>query len=250
MSTVWTKEQLAALPVQDGVRQRGVAITRLETFCDAAFAFAVTLLVIGAGGIPKSYPELILALKGVPAFAASFSIIAWFWWSHRTWSRRYGLEDGPTTLISLVFVFVMLIYVYPLRMVFSGFAAWASGGWLPTEFVMTDAKDMLGLFAVYGLGFAAQTAMLLLLHLRVLKVGAILDLDEVERLRTRYGVTQNLVLALTGIASALWAIALPYQVGIYAGFLYMTLPITMPLLAIKYAKRIDEIQNPEEIESH
>ena len=42
----WTDEALAALPVKQGVRLRGLEMTRLETFCDAAFAFAVTLLVI------------------------------------------------------------------------------------------------------------------------------------------------------------------------------------------------------------
>jgi len=46
---------LSRLPVQLGFRLRGEAVTRLETFVDAAFAFAfaVTLLVVqrmaGAG---------------------------------------------------------------------------------------------------------------------------------------------------------------------------------------------------------
>lgn len=242
MSITWSEEQLAALPIQDGVRQRGVAITRLETFCDAAFAFAVTLLVIGGGSIPKSYADLILALKGVPAFAASFTIIAWLWWSHRTWSRRYGLEDSLTTLISLLFVFVMLIYVYPLKMVFSAFAGWVSGGWLPTEFVLASRRDMLGIFAVYGTGFAAQTGILALLHLRVLRVGATLGLNEVERLRTRQGVAQNLVLGATGLTSAAWAVAFPDQVAMFAGFVYATLPLTMPFSAVVYARKIKEVQ--------
>ncbi len=72
----WTEEQLASLPVQGGFRLRGLEMTRLETFCDAAFAFAVTLLVISGEGIPGSYQELIVALKGIPAFAASFAAIA------------------------------------------------------------------------------------------------------------------------------------------------------------------------------
>jgi uncharacterized membrane protein len=242
VSIAWTTERLATLPVKGGVRQRGVGTTRLETFCDAAFAFAVTLLVIGRDGIPASYQELIVALKGIPAFAGSFSLIAGLWWSHRTWSRRYGLEDSQTTLISLAFVFVMLIYVYPLKMVFSAFASWASAGWLPTQFVMTDPRDMLGIFAVYGIGFAIQTGMLALLYLRVLKVEAQLGLDEVEQLRTRQAMVEHLVLGATGAASAAWALVLPPQVGIYAGFLYMTLNLTMPLLATKYNKRARMMQ--------
>lgn len=237
MSVTWTKEKLDCLPLKDSVRQRGVEITRLETFCDAAFAFAVTLLVIGGGGIPESYHELVVAMKGIPAFAGSFSLIAWFWWSHRTWSRRYGLEDGRTTLISLAFVFVMLIYIYPLRMIFSAFASWASAGWLPTQFVIATPKDMVGIFVIYGVGFAAQTGLLALLHMHVLKMGDHLGLDEIERLRTREAIAENLVLGATGVVSVAWALVLPLRVGVFAGLVYMALPIGMPLLATTYNRR-------------
>jgi len=37
---------LDALPRLNGFRLRGIAMTRLETFIDAAFAFAITMLVI------------------------------------------------------------------------------------------------------------------------------------------------------------------------------------------------------------
>ncbi len=55
----------------------------LETFLDAAFAFATTMLVISIGDIPSSYAELIEALKGTPAFAMSFAAIMIFWLGHR-----------------------------------------------------------------------------------------------------------------------------------------------------------------------
>jgi len=237
----WTEAQLATLPVRGGFRERGVDMTRLETFCDAAFAFAVTLLVIAGDGIPRSYEELLRALKGIPAFAMSFAAIASFWWAHRTWSRRFGLEDPVTTLISLVMVGVMLVYVYPLKMVFSAFASWASGGFFPTDFVLPagreGAGDMVGLFAVYGLGFAAQAGMLALLHLRGLRAGAALRLDASERLLTRQAIAVNLLLGGTGLASALFALVMPVRVGVWAGFFYMTLPVTMTVLSIAHARR-------------
>ncbi len=233
----WTPTQLAALPCHDGFRLRGLEMTRLETFCDAAFAFAVTLLVISGSGIPRSYDELTLALKDVPAFAASFVAIARVWWSHRQWSRRFGLEDGVTTFVSLGMVFVMLVYVYPLKMMFGAFAAYASGGYFPSRFVMADATDLTGLFVIYGFGFAAQMAMLALLHVRALKAGADLGLDAGERLRTRQSVASNVLLTLTGLASALFALAMPTRWGVWAGFVYMTLPITMPLLVRHQARQ-------------
>ncbi len=241
MDIAWSKAQLADLPVHGGVRQRGMEMTRLETFCDAAFAFAVTMLVVGGGSIPQSYADLVLMLKGIPAFAGSFVVIAGFWWSHRTWSRRYGLEDGTSTLISLCFVFVMLLYIYPLKMVFSAFAGWATGGWLPTDFVMRDPRDMLGIFIVYGAGFAVQTSLLVLLNLRALKAAEALALNPVERLRTRQEIVQNSVLAASGLVSALWALTLPAQMGVYAGFVYMLLPVAMPLLSARYGRRIRDM---------
>ena len=57
----YSPEQLASMPVRDGFRQRGEDMTRLETFTDAAFAFAVTLLVVGGGdSIPSDFDEMIV----------------------------------------------------------------------------------------------------------------------------------------------------------------------------------------------
>jgi len=47
---------------------RGLDMTRIEVFVDAAFAFAVTMLVISFDAIPTSYAEVMLAIKGIPAF--------------------------------------------------------------------------------------------------------------------------------------------------------------------------------------
>ncbi|MEE4295112.1 MAG: TMEM175 family protein [Wenzhouxiangella sp.] len=55
--------------------RRGREMTRLETFTDAAFAFAVTLLAVSIDEIPNDYESLLLALKGTPAFAASFALL-------------------------------------------------------------------------------------------------------------------------------------------------------------------------------
>ena len=105
----YSKESLNNLPQSNGFRLRGTDMTRLETFTDAAFAFAITMLVVSVGKIPANYEELMLALKGVPAFAASFAGIMFFWNGHRKWSRRFGLEDGMTTIITFCLVFVMLV---------------------------------------------------------------------------------------------------------------------------------------------
>ena len=55
----WNPESLNELPIKGGFRLRGTQMTRMETFCDAAFAFAMTMLVISIDRIPRDYMELV-----------------------------------------------------------------------------------------------------------------------------------------------------------------------------------------------
>ncbi len=238
----WTETQLADLPRKNGFRLRGLEMTRLEVFTDAAFAFATTLLVISLGGIPGSYAELVDALKGTPAFAASFASVVSYWYTHRQWSRYYGLEDMPSTLISMSLIFVMLVFVYPLKMLFAALFYWISGGWLPTNFVLESNSDLTGLFIIYGLGFFAMNACVVLLYLRAKIVSEELQLNAVERMITQSGIVTFGTMALIGLLSFLVAWLTPYKVGVWAGFAYATLPIVMPILGIRMGRRIDRLR--------
>ena len=81
-----------------GPLDRGETTTRVEAFVDGAFAFALTLLAISGDHIPTSIDELIVALKGLPAYAASFALVVKVWSSHVQWSRTFGLDDGTGQL--------------------------------------------------------------------------------------------------------------------------------------------------------
>ncbi|PZQ18633.1 MAG: DUF1211 domain-containing protein [Rhodanobacter denitrificans] len=145
-----------AVPTDPAVRGRSAQPTRLEAFVDAAFAFALTLLVISIDTIPESIGDLTAALKGVPAFALSFAVIAMFWYQHARWSRRYGSDRLAVTLLSLVLVFLVLIYVYPLKIVFSAAMTTLSGGWLPSTTRIDSLADLVLVYRVYGLGWSAM----------------------------------------------------------------------------------------------
>src|SRR5438046_10532765 len=86
--------ELDALPRLGGFRLRGTEMTRLETFIDAAFAFAITMLVIAAQQIPDDIQTLLAAFKNVPAFVGSIGVLGILVRDRRLWRRRYGLEDG------------------------------------------------------------------------------------------------------------------------------------------------------------
>lgn len=230
-------EDLDALPIRDGIRQRGTEMTRLETFTDAAFAFAVTVLVIAGGQVPDSYAALMRSLLEIPAFAASFAVIVMFWHGHLQWSRRYGLEDGRSILLSVLLVFVILVYVVPLKVLFGQMFAWISQGRLGQPFPIRSASEMTDIFVVYGLGYVATSATLALLYHHALRRAEQLRLDAGERFMTRIAIEQWVVGAIPGAISVLMAGLLPPRIGIWAGFAYTVMPILMPVWSITARRR-------------
>jgi uncharacterized membrane protein len=239
---MWQEESLNKLPRNKGFRLRGDSMTRLEVFSDAAFAFAVTTLVVTSGEIPGNYDELILALKKVPSFALSFAQIIVFWITHRSWSRRYGMEDGWTTFLSLIMIFTILVYVFPLRLMFSMFMSLVvTPQWLPSEFEVNTAEEVLGLFIIYGIGFAILSAVLMSLYWRAFKCRQILALNQLELIHTKLGIGIWAIQFFTGLLSALAAWLLPQEFGLYAPYLYFILPVAIPMCAGYYSKQAKQL---------
>jgi uncharacterized membrane protein len=228
----WTEKSLSALPMAGGYRLRGEAMTRIEVFSDAAFAFAVTMLVISLSSIPKNYAELIVAIKGVPAFAASFSVIMVLWVSHRRWSRRFGLDDGISTFLTLALVFIILVYVYPLKLMMNVLFFAISGGRLPSHFAISEASEVAGLVVLYGTGFCLVATIQLGLYLRVASQAEALCLSRLERLLVKEEQRIWIVQAVAGFLSAAIGAIFYHTVGCFAGLIYALIP-----LAILWATR-------------
>lgn len=234
---MFTEKELKKLPVEDGFRMRGMDMTRLETFIDAAFAFATTMLVISIGQIPGNFEELVLALKQIPACASSFFIIMLYWRGHRTWSRRYGLEDKVTIMISVSMIFVLLVYIYPLRLMFSALFSWISNGWFRSVFRITAYRELIGLFIIYGIGLAAMAGLMAVLYWRAKKASTFLALDPIELIRTESEIVSYIIVAGTGLMAALFAWVLPPYFDLAGGFLYATLPVSVSIVNSRYKKK-------------
>src|SRR5438046_10447313 len=143
---------LDSLPRLRGFRLRGMEMTRLETFIDAAFALAISMLVIASNQVPDNIEELLGAFRHVPAFVASVVVLGIFWRGHWTWSRRYGLEDGVSIFISWAMLATILIYIYPLRAVFGSMFFFLSGGRLGHTLGARVEGEARVIFAVYAIG--------------------------------------------------------------------------------------------------
>lgn len=219
-------------------RLRGRAMTRIETFTDAAFAFALTLLVISLEP-PSSLAALQEALLGAPAFLLSATMLMMFWWAHHDWSRRYGLDDAATVILSCLLVFTVLLYVYTLRFMFSLMMAWLSRGGLPLgpAVAVADAGDVNRMFAIYGVGFIAMSGAIMLLYLHAWRERDRLQLNRFERHDTRTAIGAWLILAIAGVLSLMLAILAPPTLAGLPGWVYAPLAIVMPLYSRTMTRR-------------
>lgn len=210
-------------------RQRGTEMTRLETFADAAFAFAVTLLVVGGGdAIPTSFDEMMQAMEQVPAFAASFANIMLFWYAHHRWSRRYGLSDARASVLTMLLIFVVLIYVYPLKAVYSGALHYLTGGYLDSYFALSSYDNLRSLFVIFGAGYAAMSMCIVLLNRHALRHAAALSLSAVEHHDTVSEIQHWLLNVAVPIVSIVLALVLPDDIVVVAGIFYSCFGIFLP----------------------
>ncbi|MDA3915308.1 TMEM175 family protein [Oleiagrimonas sp.] len=186
---------------------------RVDAFIDAAFAFTVTLLVVANSDVPRSMGDMLNALRGVPAFAAAFAQIVYFWRAHLTWRRDYGVADVTAFWLSMLLVFLVLVFVYPLEMLFSSAFHALSGGWLPSGWVLGHDSDIKALFIAYGVVFALLSGSVVMLYLHSMRriAGRVRDGAVVWAGAWSYS-------ALIGLLVALVAWALPAHLSGLAGF--------------------------------
>ena len=232
-----SRRNLEGLPTKGDFRLRGLEMTRVETFTDAAFAFAVTLLVISIDEVPRSYPELVDALKGLPAFGFSFALVMLFWYAHWSWSQRFGLDDGPTILISGTLVFTVLGYVYPLKYLSELFVEFLSGGLFSTNARLDSVEELYAIFAIYGVGFVAMSLMIVALHGHAYRKREELELNELELHETRAQIQAWLLAAGVGALSFVFAVATPPSRLVLPGWVYWLLPVSQPILSWRFAIR-------------
>lgn len=196
--------------------------SRLDNFTDAAFAFAVSLMVIGGAGAPENFDALVRALADLPAFAFGFAVMAMFWLSHVRWRAIRGEGDWLAILLTLLLIFLTLVYVQPLRAM-----ATATGLWFTGHGRMFGGS-LAGLFAVYGTGFVAMSLTMAGLWTEPLRDP---DLSPEGRANARGERGIWLILALTGFLSILVSMT---SHGKWAAMLYATLPLTIGLFVWRH----------------
>ncbi len=230
---------LDALPRLDGFRLRGMQMTRLETFIDAAFAFAISMLVIAAQQIPDNIQALLAAFKNVPTFVCSIAVLGIFWRGHWLWSRRYGLEDTASILISWAMIVTILIFIYPLKAIFGAMWYLFSNGQVGQPFSLhTTEWQARTIFAIYALGLVAISVEVLLLNFRAWQLRDPLRLNALERLVTRGELSGWSIPVSVGLVSLVLALTLPAEQIQWSGWVYFSMIILVPLRDYFHKRRL------------
>ena len=233
---------LDQLPRLRGFRLRGLEMTRLETFIDAAFAFAISMLVIVAQQIPDNIQALLAAFKNVPTFVCSIAVLGIFWRGHWLWSRRYGLEDGASALISWAMIVTILIFIYPLKAIFGAMWFLLSHGRLgqPLGLHTTEAEART-LFAIYALGLIGIAAEILLLYLRAWQLRGPLQLNAREKLMTRGELIGWSLPVAVGAVALVLAVTLPIEKIEWSGWAYFSMALLVPLFRLIHRRRLGRV---------
>ena len=219
-----------ALPPEKFFRWRGGEITRLEAFCDVVFGFALTLLVVSLE-VPHSYSELIADMRGFIPFAICFSQLVMIWLTHYKFSRRYGLEDSYTVFLNMVLLFLVLLYVYPLKFVFTLVFSQLTGGQSGADLTLHQASVMMEIYAV---GFASVFLLFTLMYLHAYRLRDTLELSAIEALETQASMQSCAILSLIGFASLLIAVRHPE----WAGWLFLAIGPALTIHGMIAGKRI------------
>ena len=133
---------------------RGENPTRLENFSDAVFAFSITLLMISLE-VPKTFSRILELTDELIAFAVTIIPLFIIWQQHRLFFRRYGLDDRTILIWNTALLFIVLIFIFPLKFLSLFLIRFFGYVFLGTEDVfvtMIEGFQVPWLMVYYGVG--------------------------------------------------------------------------------------------------
>lgn len=232
-------------------RYRGKNQTRLEAFTDAAFALAITLTLLSSS-VPNTFAELSDSMQNLIPFGGCVVLVMIIWYQHYIFFLRYGLQDLKTIVLNTFLIFLILVYVYPLKFLFVVLQNLYVGLFTGNPELITHTftnivsyEDSRFLMIIYGLGAGLIFFTFAMMYRHALRQKIALELDEYEVFQSVSGLRVNLLMTSIPILSALIAFS-----GIFgawnfllSGMTYMLYPPVMILNGkMRERKRIKLVQ--------
>ena len=222
------RDQLPGRKPEPWFRWRGREVSRLENLADAAFGFAVTLLVV-AQQVPSSFEGLMTVVRSFPAFVASFALLMIFWNVHYKFFRRYGLEDLFTRFVNYAILLLVLFSVYPLKFLFNSWLGGAGG--------VGSLDNLFLVYRIYGLGLGGIWFLFGLLFWHAYRLRVQLGLSPVEILLTKLDLA-SVGVNLGTCAGSILLSFLPVHPWV-PGIFYGSLGFSMALTGRYWGQRIE-----------
>lgn len=197
---------------------RGRDVSRIEGFSDAVFGFALTLLVASIE-VPPDFEALKITLRGFLPFALTFALICWIWYLHYQFFRVYGLQDRLTIVLNCVLLFVVLFFVYPLKVVANNLVPLVTGIG-DSGFRYLTEYDNRFLMVCYSSGVVAVFLIFLLLNWNAYRQREALALTPEEVYDAVTGMRGHALSVSLGVASVLMAVSLPARAIGWSGMIY------------------------------
>ena len=243
------KNQLVGL--DPNFRYRGMDQTRIETFSDAVFAVAFTLVVLSST-VPETFDGLRKSIDDIlPSFICIVLIVV-IWYQHYIFFLRYGLQNTRTASVNTFLLFMLLIYVYPLKFLARFLVEMYSSLIFGTKinFEASFGEPLTGdnmtlLMTAYGAGATFIFLALSWLYRHAYKKRDELELNEYEVFATKSSLWQNLLMSSIPFLSTIVAFLHPFGNGAVnfaiAGFIYMLYPPVMITFGYKMRKKSEKL---------
>jgi len=196
------------------IRRTGREVSRIEGFSDAVFGFALTLLVASIE-VPPDFEALKQTLRGFLPFALTFALISWIWYLHYSFFRQFGLEDRLTIVLNSVLLFVVLFFVYPLKVM-----ANALVGMGQATFDSLSEYDNRFLMVSYSSGVIAVFVIFFLLNWNAYRQRQALGLKPADLYDIGTALRAHASSAVLGVTSVVLAVTLPIGWFALSGMIY------------------------------
>ena len=190
---------------------------------------------------PVSYAQLMDRIMGGVPFACCFALLVWIWYEHNSFFRRYGLQDGYTIFLNSVLLFVVLLYVYPLRFMFDSAFARFLPRLEPPE--PMQLYQLANASAVYAGGFMVIFVIFVLMYRHAYAKRAELNLSELEIFDARTNIVHHLGSVSVGTVSLLVATVAPLELAPIAPMMYALMGPVHTIYGMRSGKRRRALEN-------
>jgi uncharacterized membrane protein len=234
-------------------RFRGEEPGRLENFSDAAFALAITLLLISTSP-PTNFDQIRKFVWEIIPFSLCIALLVMIWHQHFIFFYRYGLRNPTVIALNSIFLVIVLFYVYPLKYLTKAILIPLSRIF-NQEMLREDLKAMYSgshmgeLMIIYGLGATAVFGVLAFMYRYALSQSEELGLNHIEKFDTRTSMQANMLMGTIPLVSVIVAAILynsPWA-GFYSGITYFLYVLLMPTFWHIKTKKRDHLLTPGEL---